>query len=258
MSSGQEERRQESLRYAEGHVPMTFSTSAFESPVSLKSSASFSSPADGSGSAKPLLSPDYRSLVPQLFSAKSNTQEGEEKEMTALVLDNEESCAEGAQKDRGVDGPPDEAGEAPPCQSLDECIFKPMKSLFAPLVEKSMDRRENASMSASVFCPEFDCEADGGPQWCLDNMEVFADVEGEEDAVDCPSTARGTTSRILRDLMRQRARATEDKDVDETPKPKSIFAPLDDSLAFKLSPSAENEATTAKALKSLPQAKPCV
>lgn len=141
--------------------------------------------------------------------------------------------------------------------SEQKSIFGPMKSLFAKLAEDG-DVRKAPSMSASVFCPEFDYEEDGSPQWCLDSMEVFADFEP-----DCPGEPTVTKGRSLNFLetmkqARSQTSVTPSEDVKEesrNEKSSSIFSPLDDEVMTQLSPTAK-EGKSSNVLRAAPLVRP--
>lgn len=58
-------------------------------------------------------------------------------------------------------------------------IFKPVKSVFAPLAERLLGQDDKREMTPSMLCPWVD-SGTGTNEWCLDSGEVFADVEAED------------------------------------------------------------------------------
>lgn len=279
--------RQESLRFSGNKLTGHESgLSDFISPVSLQSQSSFSS-LHPEGPHAPLLSPDYRSLVPKLFQSGQNRLDSERKEKNQERVDQSKVEAEQEQSTGAYPEPPVELpfvdasttlektdSQAGPGRSAEEVtietdaedkelgIFKPMKSVFATLVQQtSAEKKPN--MAPSVYCPEVDNDAESGPEWCIDSMEVFADMEGEDP--DHPKTGRSTPSQKLLEILKQRQATMAElsgTDLDSfnslNGMSRSIFAPLDDKLAFTLIPSAEAEELATKAVRKLPLIRPAL
>lgn len=231
-----EEKRQEFVKFAGHFSAAKSSSSSFVSPIPLYTRVSSGSLHELDNKKLPLSS-DHRSSVPQLFGPPSGGGAEDNHEVPEFAADAEcktereseisEAGFASAVADASSSGPFDNKG-----------IFKPIKSTFAPLAKQADDGQIGPSMWASVFCPEFDYDADGSPQWCIDNMEVFADAESDETRSLVKAPKR-RNSKIIDDVLKQRQHSAEDEPV----KPKaltSIFAPLDNDLVIKLSPCAKN------------------
>lgn len=271
ISSFREGKRHGSLRITGNDIPTAESKmSEFISPVSLQSQSSFSSPQARDANTSGMQ--NYRELVPTLFqSAKSfapltltspnSTTTG----MDQNIIEADQAFADVEPEDKRDASASLFALEESSFQSEEEeeeeedAIFKPMKSLFAALARQKSETKP--SIAPSVYCPEVDNDAENGPQWCVDSVEVFADVEVE----DCNTqlTGKTTPSQKLLEMLRQtRAPLVETTGLSEnaasfspaTPSP--IFAPLDDKLALKLSPSAEDSKSAPRAVRNLPVLSP--
>lgn len=273
-SSFSREGRREALRFgsnALGAKPIELGD--FISPISLQSLSSFTSPRPERASTS-IISPEYRSLFPRFSQsssfhkgADSRKEERKEERMIPIEPDAQQEPNNVASPEATAEvGAGPEQNEVlshegicePDTSDRREGIFRPMKSLFASLAEKASEEKR-PSMAPSVFCPEVDNDQDSGPQWCIDSVEVFADIEGDD--CDLPTACKGTRSQKLLEILKQRQASAMEAavpgSVDScTGMQKSIFAPLDDNLAFKLSPSAETEEMTTKAVRKIPLIKP--
>lgn len=231
-----EEKYQEFVRFTDHRAATKSSSSAFVSPISLHARVSSGSLYELDNGKPPLFS-DYRSLVPQAFGSPSGGSAKDTCEELKIV-DDAECKTEGESEIQKVSCAcvvTDTSSSRPP---KEKGIFKPIKSVFASLAEQANDRQVGPSVWASVFCPEFDYDADGSPQWCIDSMEVFADAESEE-LRNTAKALKRRNSKIIEEALKQRQHSAEV----QPEKPKavtSIFAPLDNDLAIKLSPCTKN------------------
>lgn len=284
VSSSQGQRLEKSLNFpGNGLNVHQVGLSNFISPVSMRSQISFSSP-NLEGAQTPLFSPDYCSLGPKrLSSSKSLSKtDGDSNKMCGVAMTGTEARP-GASKvfflpvsadSDTADGlkevpseiPTEEGFEhgtaLPGAEREDLGIFKPMKSMFATLVEQTSEETR-PSMAPSVYCPDVDNDPEGGPQWCLDSVEVFADVEFEES--DAPRTRGTTPSQKLLEILKQRQGAGtsssgsgSDRFLALSANSRSIFTPLDDKLTLTLTPSVEAEELATKAVRKLSLIKPAL
>lgn len=227
------------------------SVSAFISPVSINSKASFKSigrKRENRGTRKSRIS------LPSDFESPISRADVKTPRACVPNLD-DDTCTTSI---RGFDD-----GVTPVNSLVNSSIFKPMSGLLETLVQQT-PMTEKESMSPSVFCPEVEGEdVEGTAEWGIDSVEVFADVEAPETRT-VTSTEAKPKLRIEAKLKVAKAAApalpaqplnnlkrmdSSSLSIIEAAKP--IFGPLSQEFELKLTPSMEAEAAGTAAVRKL-------
>lgn len=224
-----EERRQESLRcrVIENNGCPSARLFSSSSDKCLRQSS------HGEREAISMPSKDYRALVPSIFSIHSEETNGFQ---PAGSVDS--AFSGGATP---MDAYKDAMGSpmllTKKISELENGIFRPMRSTFARLVEKIEAERPRPSTWASPLCPEFsDDEEGGGPTWCLEEMDIFADAEDSMGTERQDKTFCDDSSFNWADALESEP---EESAQQETQLVRTIFAPLNEHIANQLSPTAD-------------------